>query len=38
VLDPYGMGFGWNIVQKAADMEIVEIFLNFFILNRFKIG
>ena len=27
------MGFGWDIVQKAADMETVEIFLNFSIMD-----
>lgn len=33
VLDPYGMDFGWDIVQKAAEMETVEIFLNFSIMD-----
>jgi len=33
VLDPYGMDFGWEIVQKAADMKTVEIFLNFSIMD-----
>jgi len=33
VLDPYDMGFGWNIVQKAAEIKTVEIFLNFSIMD-----
>jgi three-Cys-motif partner protein len=27
------MGFDWNIVQKAAEMETVELFLNFSIMD-----
>jgi three-Cys-motif partner protein len=29
ILDPYGLHLNWNVIQTAAKMESIEIFLNF---------
>lgn len=33
LLDPYGLHLKWEVIQKAADLGTVEIFLNFPILD-----
>jgi three-Cys-motif partner protein len=33
LLDPYNIDLSWDVVQKAGEMETVEIFLNFMIMD-----
>ena len=33
LLDPYGLHLDWEVIQKAAEMKSIEIFLNFPVLD-----
>ena len=33
VLDPYGINLNWEVVAKAGEMQSIEIFLNFMVMD-----